>query len=590
MAVTSLISKTLKALPPLLRNSDAVGFNNRRRRMSITFIPPSTQSPLFLYGAGDQRSFLLLCLGSARDSVRDDATVSTSRSLPSTLSTVASDEPDQMTWLLEERRRYTESLREEDEEEDDHYGTSAKSIQSSTQSEDLSALVTNPKNEFRTLVNYSIPLIITFVLQQAFSVVCVLVVGHLGKNELAAVSLASMTSTITLAIFEGISTSLDTLCPQAYGAGNFHGVGVHFQRCTLFSLVFFVPCAAFWWFSEHFLRHAIHDEEVVRLTVQFLRVMIAGAPAYILFENGKRFLQAQGIFEAGTAILFITAPVNIVLSYLLVWHPVIGVGYVGAPIAAVTNFWFQVVLLYLYVAFVDGDKCWGGFSRDALHHWRDLAHLAIPGIVMLEAEYVAYEILTLFSSSFGTSALAAQSAISTIASLTYMVPFAVSIAAATRIANFVGATNVPCALIATRVGLYASLIVASANCVVLLSFKAPIARLFTLDSEVISLIVSLFPLVAAIQVFDGLASVASGILRAQGNQKVGGVVNLLGYYALAIPVSLLLGFYCKMELFGLWIGIGVGMIVIGVTESWYVLTADWTDIVARAQERNEEQD
>ena len=58
---------------------------------------------------------------------------------------------------------------------------------------------------------------------------------------------------------------------------------------------------------------------------------------------------------------------------------------------------------------------------------------------MLEAEFLAFEILTLMASYLGTIALAAQSVGTTMAALTYQVPFAIGIASSTRIANFLGA-------------------------------------------------------------------------------------------------------------------------------------------------------
>lgn len=69
-----------------------------------------------------------------------------------------------------------------------------------------------------------------------------------------------------------------------------------------------------------------------------------------------------------------------------------------------------------------------------------MVKLALPGLVMIEAEFLAFEILTLASSYFGTAHLAAQSVLSTITALTFQVPFAISIAASTRIANLIGAT------------------------------------------------------------------------------------------------------------------------------------------------------
>tara|TARA_R110002060_G_scaffold26981_3_gene36633 strand:+ start:882 stop:1175 length:294 start_codon:yes stop_codon:yes gene_type:complete len=66
--------------------------------------------------------------------------------------------------------------------------------------------------------------------------------------------------------------------------------------------------------------------------------------------------------------------------------------------------------------------------------------LALPGLLMVEAEYLAFEILTLAASYFGTTHLAAQSVLSTITAMTFQIPFSTSIAASTRIANLIGAT------------------------------------------------------------------------------------------------------------------------------------------------------
>lgn len=569
--------------------------SHRRRRL---FIPPSTNFPLFSYGAEpDQRSFLSLDESGSVYTDRDDSdavSVASSRSLPSTLSSAHTqgDQESFHSWLLEEHHRRYSAM---DDDNDDAQSANSRHSRRSgytdksgflvVEREDFIHTTTTYHHEFTMLLRYLLPLVVTFVLEHFFLIVCLLVVGHLGKNELAAVSLASMTSTITFAIFEGIATALDTLCPQAYGAGNYEAVSVHVQRCTVLSLAMYVPCAVVWWYSHLFLRPVIDSDEVLALTTQFLRILTAGAPAYIFFENFKRFLQAQGIFEAGTGVLFVSAPINIFLSWFLVWNTKFGIGYAGAPVAAVINFWLMCVLLVLYTVFVDGSKCWYGFcsASELFSNWGTLWHLALPGIVMLESEYLAYEIMTLFALYFGTTELAAQSAVGSIASLTYMVPFAVSIAASTRIANFIGGQNLFSARIATNTGMVCGLGVAVVNCVMLWTFKYQIAQLFTDDPDVTDVIVQLLnPLVAVLQIFDGVALVASGILRAQGLQKIGGIVNFLAYYAFAMPLAFVLTKLTDLKLEGLWLGIGSGMVLIGLIESVVIFNSDWDSILVRA--------
>lgn len=73
------------------------------------------------------------------------------------------------------------------------------------------------QREAKTLGQYSSPLIVTFVLQYSLTVASIFTVGHIGKVELGAVSLASMSANITgYAIFQGLATSLDTLCSSIF--------------------------------------------------------------------------------------------------------------------------------------------------------------------------------------------------------------------------------------------------------------------------------------------------------------------------------------------------------------------------------------
>jgi MATE family multidrug resistance protein len=68
-----------------------------------------------------------------------------------------------------------------------------------------------------------------------------------------------------------------------------------------------------------------------------------------------------------------------------------------------------------------------------------MIRLALPGMIMVEAEWFAFEVLTLATGQFGTSYLAAQSILVTLTSTTFQIPFPLSIAGSTRVANLIGA-------------------------------------------------------------------------------------------------------------------------------------------------------
>lgn len=91
------------------------------------------------------------------------------------------------------------------------------------------------QREAKVLTSYSLPLMATFLMQYSLTVASIFTVGHLGTAELGAVSLASMTANITgYAIYQGLATSLDTLCAQAYGSGRKKLVGLQMQRMIYF--------------------------------------------------------------------------------------------------------------------------------------------------------------------------------------------------------------------------------------------------------------------------------------------------------------------------------------------------------------------
>ncbi|KXH45808.1 MATE efflux family protein [Colletotrichum nymphaeae SA-01] len=447
-------------------------------------------------------------------------------------------------------------------------------------------LRTTWQREAKTIIQYASPLIVTFMLQYSVNVVSIFAVGHIGKIELGAVSLATMTATITVyAPFQGLATSLDTLCAQAYGSGHRHLVGLQFQRMTYFLLMCFVPLAVLWFFSESVLRLVIPEPESARLAGQYLRMLILSGPAFVFFEGGKRFVQAQGLFQATTWVLLVAAPINILLNWLFVWR--LGWGFIGAPAAVVCTQNLLPLLLFLYVRFIDGYQCWGGFSKRALSNWGPMLRLALPGMIMIEAEYMAFEILTLFSSQFGPEYLAAQSVVVTLCAITYQIPFPVSIAASTRIANLIGAGLVDAAKITGGVAFAAALIVGVFNVILFGSLRFHLPRLFTNDEEVIAIVANVLPLCALMQVFDGLSAGAHGLLRGIGRPSIGGYANLTVYYLIAMPISFGTAFGLDWKLKGLWLGVTIGLALVAIIEYSFVYFTDWHKAAKEAESRNQ---
>jgi MATE family multidrug resistance protein len=95
-----------------------------------------------------------------------------------------------------------------------------------------------------------------------------------------------------------------------------------------------------------------------------------------------------------------------------------------------------------------------------------------------------------------------------------------------------------------------------------LTLPGPLARVYTTDLDVIAVASMLIPIAGVFQIFDGLQTVAGGILRGLGHTRAPMVVNLLGYWVLGLPVSAYLGFAVRVGPAGLWWGLVLGLGVV----------------------------
>jgi MATE family multidrug resistance protein len=354
------------------------------------------------------------------------------------------------------------------------------------------------------------------------------------------------------------------------------------MTCLLFLVT--IPIGAIWICSGWILALLVPERDLAFLAGDYLRLLLAGTPGYFLFEAGKRFTQAQGLFSASLVVLLICTPINIALNYVLVF--VLQWGLTGAALAVVISNTLLPVCLFLYVRFIKPSslECWGGFTKQAFHNWGPMVKLALPGIIMVEAEWLAFDILTFSSSYISTADLAAQSVVMTICVVMFHIPFSVSVAVSTRLGNLIGSGSLSAAKLAAKAYTVVFVLIGLINGTIMATTRNVLPRAFSDDKEVIRLAAQVMPVLAAFQLFDATTALVNGLLRGLGRQKIGGYANLFVYYIVAVPLALFLCFGPpKLELAGLWTGCVVGSALITVSEGLYICFFDWSKAVEDAK-------
>lgn len=113
-----------------------------------------------------------------------------------------------------------------------------------------------------------------------------------------------------------------------------------------------------------------------------------------------------------------------------------------------------------------------------------------------------------------------------------------------------------------------------------MTFRTNLASLFTSDTSVIRLAANVLIVGAIYQVNESLSCACGGILRGQGRQCIGGYLNLFGYYFIALPCAFVFAFYFELELLGLWIGMIIALVVVSLSQCYFIAISDWDHIIS----------
>lgn len=261
-------------------------------------------------------------------------------------------------------------------------------------------------------------------------------------------------------------------------------------------------------------------------------------------------------------------------------------GYIGAPIAVAIT-WTLIPLYYrLYLAYIGLGGYWNYSTTDAVAGWGPMLKLALPSLLMVEAEYFAFEVLVIAAAQLSTASLAAQTILATLNGAFWQIPFSISIAGTTIIAQHIGAKSSQLAKVSTAVVFGLAFLCSSTNAIMFSAFRRFLPTIFTREPDVTLLVEQTLPYVAAMHLFDGLAACCNGILRGIGQQVIGGWINLTLYYVVALPFSFWATFALKRGLSGLWSGVTIGLILVVAFELLFVFKLDWQKSIRDADKRN----
>jgi MATE family multidrug resistance protein len=174
-------------------------------------------------------------------------------------------------------------------------------------------------------------------------------------------------------------------------------------------------------------------------------------------------------------------------------------------------------------------------------------------------EVGVFNAVALLMGAQATSTLAAHQVAINLASFTFMMPLGIGAAASVLVGQAIGRDDANGARRAAVAALAAGLIASAATTIIFLAVPRWLASAYVSEPGVIALAASLIPLAGVFQLFDGLQAVAGGALRGAADTRAAMIANILGFWAVGLPLGLFLAFRVGMGPAGLWWGLVAGL-------------------------------
>jgi MATE family multidrug resistance protein len=425
--------------------------------------------------------------------------------------------------------------------------------------------------EARPMLRLAVPLVLAELGWMSMGVVDTMMVGRQADSAVAigAVSLGSILYYAVAIFGTGLMLGLDTLVSHSYGAGDVEDCHRSLVNGIYLSLALAPVLMGIVWMWEPVLRSLSIDSAVLRQAIPYLRALNWSTLPLLMYFVFRRYLQGMNLAKP---VMFSLVSANLV-NLLGNWSFVYGhlgiraMGTVGSGWSTCIARTYMALVLMAYCIYYDRRHKTGLREASRLPHfprvWR-LLSLGLPAAMQYGFEVGVFAVATTAIGRLGAVPLASHQVALSMAGLTYMVPLGISAAAAVRVGQALGRRDADGA---SRAGWTAMVLGAGfMTCMAVVFWTVPkyIVRLYTPDPVVMHAASALLFVAAFFQLFDGLQTVATGALRGAGDTRTPMICHLVFYWLLGLPLGYYLCFRAGWGAPGMWTGLCLALILIGI--------------------------
>jgi multidrug resistance protein, MATE family len=383
----------------------------------------------------------------------------------------------------------------------------------------------------------------------------------LGRHSATALAAAGVGNNVLFAITAvgwGIVMGLDTVLPQALGAGDRDKARRSLGAGLRLAIYVGLACMLMVQSTPLILGLAGVDPDVAREAKVYVDMRALGIVPFLLSIALRSYFAAHGITGPLVAAMVVGNIANALLDLVLIYGlgPIPALGVAGAALATVA---VQVAIVSIYFAGVRAIDDHEPRPRSTRADITEILRYGLPIGGHLFAEIGIFGVATVMAAHMGKIPAASHAIALSLASFTFSVAVGIGASTSVRVGHAIGAGDRALARHRGGLGLLLGLAAMSLSAALFVIAPRELATLFTDDAAVIAAAIPLLQIAALFQLSDGAQAIAAGALRGIGDTRATFVGNVLGHYGVGLAISLSLGFGAGMGAPGLWWGLSAGL-------------------------------
>ena len=334
---------------------------------------------------------------------------------------------------------------------------------------------------FSNIIRFSIPLILTGMLQLLYNMADIIVVGQFESTD-AVASVGATSSLITLMVnlFIGLSVGTAVMVAQYSGANKYRDIQDTVHTSIALSLVMGVCVGVFGLiFSKLFLEMMGTPEgAVLENATLYMRIYFLGMPANMAYNFGSAIMRAVGDTKRPLYYLSLAGAVNIVLNIVTVAF--FGMGVAGVAIATIVAQYISAVLVLLNLI-----RSHGSVHLDVkalrIHgaKVREIMRIGLPAGLSSTIFSISNVLIQSSINSFGANAMAGSTAASNLENFVYVSMNSISQATLSFTGQSIGAQRYDRLVRITRVSAFVVMVTGAVLGTLVMLLSEPLLHLFT---------------------------------------------------------------------------------------------------------------